>query len=671
MTVEFLDRASQIRSKTDPNVCTTTSTTPTITMNNNTPSSSSSSSLTNSETQAEASYLFAASNSTVPSSFSQLNQRTGRWTDEETDFVDFLVHAFDRGSLPMAAGIRLNDFLCSVLMCKASRLTKKMKNARLSMRVYEIRPEAGPMDCEMMTTMQEKFLHSIEDEATRLEIRFVMDKAWRQNVYNLCLQVGYPNLDASAWMECLDGMESRAAQAEENIRKARRARMGLVTTTTTTALPDNHPHAGTRSPPIVRNSIISTSIQTKDRQDSFASTTKAMERAHISNNANHGHFKSNSFDDFTNIFHCLERESTETINVRKAAKLRNSSGSFLDEVLTYIQTHNLPFQHVDVWVPSHRPDQQQESKFNWEDFGECLLHSGHATRCDLDPTLFRQFHEFGDYSANFTFLPGVGLPGRVFKSGKPSWECRLDQSDANHFQRSNGAKTHGIKTRLGIPLSTESYGRIVTILYSIQDVSEDPRKVEKWMSDFSAIGPRPKWKLVVESGSQTVAPKVAGSFMSDEEYNNKPMYEQASVYSTFGSPDSTTSQISARKKRSTSQDNLCMEIISRSVSSASVSTRDLSNLESDQDQEIAMATLLGRYAPKRNVASALPSHSLVGLFSSTGSVLPCITPVFSEASHHSHILNDVYGEHKKRRLLDDLTDAINIVDENEPSGIMF
>lgn len=70
---------------------------------------------------AERSYLLAASGSTTLS-FRDVSPRTGRWTDEETDFMDFLVHAFDAGTLPLAAGG-----------------TKKMKNARLGTRVHELK----------------------------------------------------------------------------------------------------------------------------------------------------------------------------------------------------------------------------------------------------------------------------------------------------------------------------------------------------------------------------------------------------------------------------------------------------------------------------------------------------------------------------------------------------
>lgn len=53
--------------------------------------------------------------------------RTGRWTNEEMAFCDKLILCFKDGLLPVTDGVKLNDFLSSVLRSKQSRLTKKMK----------------------------------------------------------------------------------------------------------------------------------------------------------------------------------------------------------------------------------------------------------------------------------------------------------------------------------------------------------------------------------------------------------------------------------------------------------------------------------------------------------------------------------------------------------------
>lgn len=53
--------------------------------------------------------------------------RTGRWSSDEMAYVDRLIRSFDAGLLPLPHGIKLNEFLCDLLSCRTSRLTKKLK----------------------------------------------------------------------------------------------------------------------------------------------------------------------------------------------------------------------------------------------------------------------------------------------------------------------------------------------------------------------------------------------------------------------------------------------------------------------------------------------------------------------------------------------------------------
>ena len=62
--------------------------------------------------------------------------RTGRWTNEEMAYCDKLVEKFQAGQLPLLDGTKLNDFLAGMLKSKQSRLTKKMKNAKLSAKTF-------------------------------------------------------------------------------------------------------------------------------------------------------------------------------------------------------------------------------------------------------------------------------------------------------------------------------------------------------------------------------------------------------------------------------------------------------------------------------------------------------------------------------------------------------
>jgi hypothetical protein len=55
-----------------------------------------------------------------------------------------------------------------------------------------------------------------------------LEKVWRQNLCNLCLQIGYMEFDASAWIACLDAMGQRAVETEDKMRTVRRSQMSLA-----------------------------------------------------------------------------------------------------------------------------------------------------------------------------------------------------------------------------------------------------------------------------------------------------------------------------------------------------------------------------------------------------------------------------------------------------------
>jgi hypothetical protein len=489
--------------------------------------------------QAEQSYLLASHSHSQSGGLSSDNelQRTGRWTDEEIAFVDFVLDAFDSGKLPMPLGVKLNEFLGDLLLCKSSRLTKKMKNAKLSVRSYELgcTSNGSPsLDCEMMSTLQEQFLQSVSLESTKLELRFNMTKVWRTHFSNLCLQVDCNMLNASEWIASLEDMERRASQAEEKIRKARRRRMGLaLKADIRTAqsgvffadMPVKRPDtvksgkrakteevsssfglagAGGSSSTLrsvtdasTGHSVASSTGQSVTTSDDGSEADFIASMLEIG--ANHVGFRSLApSEDFANMFDDLEGEDP-TMNLTHHPSayhhVRNNCGPFLEEIVSYMETNNLPFEHVDVWVPSLPPKGQGKS-------GELrLFHAGHATRSDLDPALFCQMHEYGEYSVKFSFAPGVGLPGRVYATGVPSWECQIDKADPRLFERAGGAKVYGIKTALGIPLTTSVIGRMVVSMYSTINMQEDPAMIQKVKADLAMYAPEPKWKLVVDLGT--------------------------------------------------------------------------------------------------------------------------------------------------------------------------
>jgi hypothetical protein len=501
------------------------------------------------EIKAETSYLLA-SHSPDLSSNSGL-QRTGRWTEEETVFVDFFLEAFDKGKLPIPDGVVLKDFLCDLLLCKSSRLTKKLKNAKLSVRSYNLKSpsSASPsLDVGLMCTLQESFLRSISPESSKLELRFAMNKMWKSHFSNLCLQIGCEMLDASEWLTGLENMEQLASQTEQKIRKARRCRMGQAMKIDTRVTGRGVIFAGIPAmPPDSSNSNWPEETQSWKRRKtddgmgssanltSITDSSSMLSESSLSQDGSESDFVSSmngkdgakgpanacvTSDDVAELLEALHETGGPTLEIKHNQTRQNCESSFLGGIATYMESHNLPFEHADIFVPSF-PAKGEDGEIR-------LFYAGHVTRSDLDSRVFSLAHEYGEYSIDFSYAPDVGLPGRVYASGEPSWEEGVDEADPEFFDRVEGAKLCGIKSGLGIPLTTAAAGRIVVSLYSTQPLRNDPVLAQKIMSDLTMFAPKPKWQLVVDMDDVNTIPTVSsGPFpvccISDEvHYEHSP-----------------------------------------------------------------------------------------------------------------------------------------------------
>ena len=160
----------------------------------------------------------------------KLHFRTGRWTKNELVYVECLVQNFDQGALNLPEGVRTNEFLRDLLMCKSSRLTKKYKNAKLSTRLYQADQISGRSQVAgniELSKIQHLFLKGVT-EVTGLILRFNLNRIWRQHLFDVCLQVGYGDMNALDWLKSIDELDILVADAEEQVRLVRRRRMKMA-----------------------------------------------------------------------------------------------------------------------------------------------------------------------------------------------------------------------------------------------------------------------------------------------------------------------------------------------------------------------------------------------------------------------------------------------------------
>ena len=120
--------------------------------------------------------------------------------------------------------------------------------------------------------------------------------------------------------------------------------------------------------------------------------------------------------------------------------------------------------------------------------------------CSTTSSVFRltYIHLSFFFIRQFSFSNGCGLPGRIFKSGVPTWEQFVSKAPADLFERRGGAVQFGIKTALGVPVVSPNVGRVVLILYSKHDRSKDEALVGRMISDLRLMNPCARWRLVVD-----------------------------------------------------------------------------------------------------------------------------------------------------------------------------
>ncbi len=392
--------------------------------------------------------------------------RTGRWTNEETAYCDQLIEKFGNGLLPIVDGIKLNDFLSNMLKSKQSRLTKKMKNARLSARCYKRTFGFIDDDREARTFSEAEtaFFDSIPCSLEKSEIKFHMQKEWRELYSSYCVAIGQ-KLDADAWLTSVEEMDRRASEAKDAARMARRKVMMGYALSLDSVNPDRGVFIEHNAPTDSTNTMCSSPGGASTAFDADAGSRNKRLKASG---------RSKSF----------------------------SSSPFVGKVVEFLQRYNIPFEHMDAWVPSFVPQQPGASDaVAGASTGEqkCrLCFAGSATTETIVPpdagspvplTIEEHFDlvSFGEYSQKFSFDLGCGLPGRVYSSGVASWEQGIQKAPSTLFERCGGASQWSIQTVLGVPVPSPNVGRVVVLFYSRHDRNRDQDIVNRISAALSKV----------------------------------------------------------------------------------------------------------------------------------------------------------------------------------------
>lgn len=548
----------------------------------------------------------------------EIQFRNGRWTAEEVKLIDDLMDLFNGGKLPIPNGTILNDFLRSMFLCKSTRLRKKIKNANFCTRTYKANTtssvEISSANSLSKSTMklpesEKNFLGSIESENDRQVLKFNMSRIWVTYFVNLCLQQhGFNSLHADDWLSSLEMIEKKSNQAKDSKKQVARKKR-IIHSSPTESIGNNMMNTVElmnivdiqHNPSLTEISF----YNHQNRQQSTGSFLISRKEAPPS---------TPSFEHMTNEY---ANESKRPRLVKRSIPTETKSevepgvasakceaenlceqladwSPFIDKITNFLQEEHLPFSYCDVWIAS---DQEGEKSDEGVDVTSDniveiekkvstpsvrLRHVGHGVPNDTE-SIFTLYHmnEFGKYSKKFAFPPGIGLPGRVLKSGVPTWDDCVQKCSLTDFPRVSGAKKYGVKKALGIPLLNSSVGKIVVAMYTSEDIGKDVGIVQKCCAQFQEFNPISTWQLSLGLGSSNLS------------FN--PM-------TTSDQPTRQTIRLDKIPNESSGKLEKIEQI--SDISDLSIEIEDTPNINQDE----IIINLLGRYAPSCDSLNARRSQ---------------------------------------------------------------
>ncbi|MBE9225145.1 PAS domain-containing protein [Phormidium sp. LEGE 05292] len=137
---------------------------------------------------------------------------------------------------------------------------------------------------------------------------------------------------------------------------------------------------------------------------------------------------------------------------------------------------------------------------NW-DFGEAWIANDYQ-KLNYSPGWYigdRRLEEFVEHSQNLKLLPGEGLPGRVFLSGKPEWIEDLYSIEKSSFLRLEITAKLGLKSCFAVPIIGDTKVLAVLVFFKKEKTGEDQHLLELLNAVATQLGSHIQRKKIADA----------------------------------------------------------------------------------------------------------------------------------------------------------------------------
>lgn len=108
--------------------------------------------------------------------------------------------------------------------------------------------------------------------------------------------------------------------------------------------------------------------------------------------------------------------------------------------------------------------------------------------CNENKEHYERLRHFIEYSKQFTFPRGIGLPGRVWSSMKPEWQDDVSSLTEKVYLRAKLSKKAGIRAALGVPIINNNQVLTVLVFYMIRSQPEDEQQIKLVSAVVAQLG---------------------------------------------------------------------------------------------------------------------------------------------------------------------------------------